>query len=81
MTFVFSGFSFILNLAHHLASLPRYSADIPLLNRYFYSRPIGRHHLQIGLVSLVVSAIWHVIDIDKKSNGLRFGLCGTPAFG
>ena len=32
MTFVFSGFSFILPLAHHLASLSRSSADIPLLN-------------------------------------------------
>ena len=48
MNFVFWGFSFILHLAHHLASLSRsFFVDVPLLNRYFYSRPIGRHHLQI----------------------------------
>ena len=46
MTFAFSGFSFILHLAHHQGQGP--SADIPPLNRYFYSWPIGLCHLQIA---------------------------------
>ena len=41
MTFVFSGFSFILHLAHP-------SANTPLLNQCFYSQPIGQRHLQIA---------------------------------
>ena len=48
MSFVFSGFSFILHLAHHLASLSRSFANIPLLSQCFYSQPIGRRHLQIA---------------------------------
>ena len=49
LTFVFSGFSFILHLAHHLAtlsrSLCRYSAAKSIF--FLYSQPIGLRHLQI----------------------------------
>ena len=41
--------------------------------------PIGRRHLQI-VTFLVVTWIWHAMDIDKENNGLRFEPCGTLAF-
>ena len=66
MTFVSSGFSFILHLAHHLASLSSPFANIPLLNQYFNSQPIAGVICKLRLVSLVEIEIWHVIDIDKK---------------
>ena len=62
MTFVFSGFSFILHLAHHLASLSRsrcrYSAakSIFLLTAHWLAGVICK----LRLVCLVV------IDIDKE---------------
>ena len=48
MTFVFSGFSFILHLAHHLASLSRSLCKYSAAKSMFYSQPIGRRHLQIA---------------------------------
>ena len=48
MTFVFSGFSFILHLAHTLPVCLGPFANIPLLSQCFYSQPIGRRHLQIA---------------------------------
>ena len=66
MTFVFSGVLF--SISH--TTLPVCQGpfvDIPLLNRYFYSQPIGRRHLQIVPVILVLTWIWHLIDIgDEK---------------
>ena len=47
MTFVFSGFSFVLHSAHHLASLSRPFVAILLLDRYFYSDAIGWCYLQV----------------------------------
>ena len=47
MTFVFSGFSFILHLAHHLASLSRSLCKYSAAKSIFYSQSIGWHNLQI----------------------------------
>ena len=83
MTFFFSGFGFILHLAHHLASLSRFfcrystAKSIFLLKAYW---PASSANCDL-IGGLVVSWIWLVIDIDKESNRLRFEPCGTPAFG
>ena len=63
MTFVFSGFSFILHLAHHLASLSRSRCRYSAAKLIFL---LTAHWRKLRLVSLVVTWIWHVIDIDKE---------------
>ena len=67
MSFVFSGFSFILHLAHHLASLSRsvwnYSAAKSM---FLPAQPIGQHHLQIATCQSGGDWDLDVIDIDKK---------------
>ena len=81
MTFVFSEFSFILHLAHHLASLSRsfcrYSAakSIFLLMAHW---PASSANCDL--------LVWWWLGFgmpltDKKSNGLRLEPCGTPVFG
>ena len=47
----------------------------------FTHSPLACVFCKLGLVGLVVTRIWHVIDIDKKSDELRFEPYGTPAFG
>ena len=82
MTFVFSGFSFILHLAHHLASLPRslcrYSAAKPiiLLTAHWPASSANCDLLVWWWVGFGMSLTW-----IRKSNGLRFEPCGTPALG
>ena len=66
MTIVFSGFSFILHLTHHLEVYLGPSANIPLLNQYFTHGPLVGVICKLRLISLVLTGIWHVIDIDKK---------------
>ena len=49
MTFVLSGFSFILHLAHHLANLSRSLCKYSAAKSMFLpSHPIGQRHLQIA---------------------------------
>ena len=48
MTFVFSGLVLFFISHTTLPICQGLSADIPLLNGYLYSRPIGRRHLQIA---------------------------------
>ena len=82
MTFVFSGFSFILHLAHQLASLSRsscrYSAvkSILLLTAHCIASVICK----LRLVSLVVTWIWHVIDIDKEMYWTQIGTLWDNCF-
>ena len=67
MTLVFSEFSFILHVAHQLASLSRsfckYFAAKSMLFLLMAHWPASSANFD---VSLMVLGIWHVIDIDKK---------------
>ena len=67
MTFVFSGFSFILHLAYYLASLSRSFCRYSAANLIFL---LMAHwpasSANCDLLVLMVTTIWHVIDTDKK---------------
>ena len=82
MIFVFSGFSFILHLAHHLASLSRslckYSAarSIFLLTAHWPASSANCDLLVWWSLGFGMS-----LTQIRNSNGLRFEPCGTPAFG
>ena len=61
MTFVFSGFSFILHLAHHLARLSRSPC------KYSTAKSISllTAHWPASFANcLVVGRLWHIVDID-----------------
>ena len=81
MTLVFSEFNFILNLAHHLASLAmslcRYSTaeSIFLLTVHWPASSANYDLLVWWWVGFGMS-----LTYARKSNGLRFEPCGTPAF-
>ena len=81
MTFVFSGyrFSFILHLAYHPASLSRSLCKHSAAKSIFL--PLAGVICKLRLVSLVVTRIWHVIDIDKKSNVLKLNLVKSLLLG
>ena len=83
MTFLFLGSVLFLIWHTTLPVCQGPSTDIPLLNRLLL---LTVHWLVSSancdlLVCMVVTRFWHVIDIDRKSNALRFEPCGTPGFG
>ena len=82
MTFVFSGFRFILHLAHHFASLSRslcrYSAvkSIFLLTAHWPASSANCDLLVWWWLGFGMPLTW-----IRKSNGLRLEPCETPALG
>ena len=65
MTLVFSGFNFIFHLAHQLTSLSRSLCKYSAANSIFFTHgPLAGVICKLRLVSLVVTGIWHAIDID-----------------
>ena len=82
MTLGFSGFNFILHLAHHHASLSR------SLCRYSVAKSIFllTAHWSASSANCDLLVWWWVgfdmsLTYIRKSNGLRFEPCGTSALG